>query len=563
MAEESKQIDPDATVSQPMPALDPGATVAQPIAALDPDATVSQPMTALDPEATATRAVFDPDATVNPAERLNLDPDITARMPTPGKARDNPFAPKSRPETLHANLSSLGGLNPLVAMANPILGAVPQIRRTLKHPDPATLRASLRDQLESLQTSAMSAEIPDATAEAAVYALCALLDESAASTPWGLSWAENGLLKELRGESGGGEGFFALLERTSAEQSPESDDKADLLELLYICLALGFEGRYRNAEGGRQALEQIAGGLYEVISRRRPRPLDGLSARWRSATAEAAAAPALEMAAQVAAQISAKAAAQAHAAESAAAARVSLLSRVPRRAVWSALGAFVGAVIVLYLLALRLLEDETTAALASRPVAKAKATQAAAPAPGITTAPATEPVVATSPAAAPGATTAPATAAGAAPVSGDASAILAKALEGEPVAITEDAGRVTIALRSERQFASGSTLPAARLRPLIRKIAAALDRTAGPIVVTGHADASPTRSGRFASNAELSAARAQSVAQLMAPALADPMRLSVEGRGETEPLAPGDTAADRARNRRATITLNPGAKPAS
>jgi len=506
---------------------------------LDPDATVSQPMAALDPESTVTQPAFDPDATVNPAQRMSLDAETTIRMPAPGKARKNPFAPMSRPETLLANLSSLGGLNPLVAMANPILGAVPQIRRTLKHSDPAMLRASLRDQLESLQTSAMSAEIPDATAEAAVYALCALLDESAASTPWGLSWAENGLLKELRGESGGGEGFFALLDRTSAEQSPASEDKADLLELLYICLALGFEGRYRNAEGGRRALEQIAGGLYEVISRRRPRPLDGLSARWRSATAEAAAAPALEMAAQVAAQISAKAAAQARAAESTPA-RPSFLSRVPRRAVWSALGAFVGAVIVFYLLALRLLEDETTAALASRPGTSAKATQAvAAPAPGATTGPAT------------------------AQVSAGASAVLAKALEGEPVAITEDAGRVTIALRSERQFASGSALPAARLRPLIRKIAAALDQTTGPIVVTGHADASPTRGGRYASNAELSAARARSVARLIAPALGDPKRLSAEGKGENEPLASGVTAADRAKNRRATITVNPDAKPAS
>ncbi len=526
MAEESKQLDPDATVSQPM-------------VALDPDATVTRPMTALDPESTVTQPAFDPDATVNPAQLMSLDAETTVRMPTPGIARKNPFAPKSRPETLLANLSSLGGLNPLVAMANPILGAVPQIRRTLKHPDPAMLRASLRDQLESLQTSAMSAEIPDATAQAAVYALCALLDESAASTPWGLAWDENGLLKEVRGESGGGEGFFTLLERTSAEQSPENEDKADLLELLYICLALGFEGRYRNAEGGRQALEQIAGGLYEVISRRRPRPLDGLSARWRSATAEAAAAPALQMAARVAAQISAKAAAQARAAESAPA-RPSFLSRVPRRAVWSALGAFVGAVIVLYLLALRLLEDETAAALASRPGTRAKATQAAAaPAPGATTGPAT------------------------APVSAGASAVLAKALEGEPVAITEDAGRVTITLRSERQFASGSTLPAVQLRPLIRKIAAALDKTTGPIVVTGHADASPTRGGRYASNAELSAARARSVARLMAPALGDPKRLSAEGKGENEPLASGVTAADRAKNRRATITLNPAAKPAS
>jgi len=523
MAEESKRLDPEATVTQPL-------------AALDPDATVSQPLAALDPEATGKNPAFDPDATVNPAERLGVDPEATVRIPSPGKVRGNPFAPKSAPEILQANLSTLGGLNPLVAMANPILGAVPQIRRTLKHPDPAMLRANLRDQIESLQASAMSAEIPDATVEVAVYALCALLDESAAATPWGVAWAENGLLKEMRGESGGGEGFFKLLDQAFAGQSPENEGNADLLEFFYICLALGFEGRYRNAEGGRQALEQVRDGLYTVISGRRLRPADGLSARWRSATAEAAAAPALQMAAQVSAQISALAAAQASAAETAPAPEPSLLSRLPRRAVWSALTAFVGAVIVFYLLALRLLEDETRTALAGKAGTKATAAQAAAT-------PGPPPV--------------------APPTSAGASALLAKALEGEPVVIVEDAGRVTIALRNERQFASGSTLPAAELRPLIRKIAAALENTPGPILVAGHADASPTHSARFASNAELSAARARSVALLMAPALGDAKRLSAEGKGEAEPLAPGATAAARAKNRRVTIILHPAAKPAS
>lgn len=519
MAEESKKLDPEATVTQPL-------------AALDPDATVSQPLTALDPEATGKNPAFDPEATVNPAERLSVDPEATVRIPSPGKIRSNPFAPKSAPESLQANLSTLGGLNPLVAMANPILGAVPQIRRALKHPDPAMLRENLRDQIESLQASAMSAEIPDATVEVAVYALCALLDESAAATPWGVSWAENGLLKELRGESGGGEGFFKLLDQAFAGQSPENEGNADLLEFFYICLALGFEGRYRNAEGGRQALEQVSNGLYAVISRRRPRPADGLSAHWRSATAEAAAAPALQVAAQVSAQISALAAAQASAADTAPAPEPSFLSRVPRRAVWSALTAFVGAVIVFYLLALRLLEDETRTALAGKAGTKATAAQVAA-------------------------------APGPAPASAGASALLAKALEGEPVAVAEDAGRVTIDMRNDRQFATGSTLPAPELRPLIRKIAAALEKTPGAILVAGHADAAPTHSARFASNTELSAARARSVAQLMAPALGDPSRLSAEGKGEAEPLAPGATAAERARNRRVTIILNPAVKPAS
>jgi type VI secretion system protein ImpK len=71
----------------------------------------------------------------------------------------------------------------------------------------------------------------------------------------------------------------------------------------------------------------------------------------------------------------------------------------------------------------------------------------------------------------------------------------------------------------------------------------------------GYADASPTHSAHFASNAELSAARARSVARLMAPKLGDAKRLSVEGKGEAGPIAPNDSEANRAKNRRVVILL--------
>jgi type VI secretion system protein ImpK len=542
MAEESKNIDPEATVVQPAAAVDPDATVSLPTTAMDPEATVSGPIAQPEPDSEITitgaavaqtstpaaadrRSAFDPDATVNPAERVNLDPDATVRISSPGKARKNPFAPKSPPETIQANLSALGGLNPLIAMANPILGAVPQIRRALKHSDPAGLRASLRDQIESLQTSAMSADIPDAIAGTAVYALCALLDESAAATPWGGAWIDNGLLKEICSESGGGEGFFTRLETIRASQSPENTDNADLLEFYDVCLTLGFEGRHRNAVGGRQSLDQIRSGLYEIISRRRPRP-DGLSERWRSATAEAAAEPALQMAAQVSAQISALQAAGANAEDTLPPVKPSFLSRVPRRAVWSALVGVIGAMIVFYLLALRLLEDETKSTYVSRPKAKAKVEQTARPAAPL-----------------------------AAPVPLPASAALAKALDGEPVTVTQDGAGIALVLRHERQFAPGSTRPAPELRPLLQKIAAALDQAPGSIVVSGHADASPTQ--RYASNLELSASRAQEVVRIMAPKLGDLKRLTGEGKGESEPLAPNDTDTNRAKNRRVVIVLKP------
>lgn len=559
MAEEPKQtFDPDATVAQPLnvaaPDVDPEATVALPATPADPEATITQPIPLADPEATITQAIavadpeatltgpaaagasrkaaFDPDAT---DRRPAFDPEATFRVPSPGKLRRNPFAPKASPETVQANLSALGGLNPLVAMANPILAAVPQIRRALRHPDPASLLASLRDQIEQLEMSAISAEVPDDTVSTAVYALCALLDESAAATPWGQDWIENGLLQNLRGESGGAQGFFTQLEAISAE--PEKN--ADLLEFFYICLALGFEGRYRGADGGRQALDQVRDQLYGVISRRRPRP-DALSERWRTPAAMAAAEAALQTAARAnAARAAAEAAAQAAAApHPPETVRRFALSRWPRRAIWSAVAGFVGASLVFYMLALRLLDDESRNAMSPLPgLQKKTAGSAAAPAPGA-------------------ATTSQAVSA-AAPSGGTAiPAALAAALKGLPVAISEHAGRYAIAPRDDRQFASGSAEPSAGLRALADRIAAALDRMPGAIVVVGHADGSPAGS-RFASNNDLSSARARAVAERMAKKLADPQRITAEGRADAEPIAPNDSADGRAKNRRVVVHFRP------
>ena len=529
MAEESKKLDPEATVAQPLTALDPEATVTQPMSAVDPDAdpeaTVSGPLAKLppDPEATDSRPAFDPEATFNPAGRARFDPEATVRVPSPGKLRGNPFAPKAPPEAIQANLAALGGVNPLVALANPILAAVPQIRRTLKHPDAARLRANLQGQIESLETSAISAEVSDDTVAAAVYALCALLDESAAATPWGRDWIQNGLLQALRGETGGAEGFFAQLERASAEP----DRNADLLEFFYICIALGFEGRYRDAESGRQELDQVKDRLYGMITRRRPRP-EGLSERWRTPSAQATAEAALATADRAnAMRAAAEAAALEGTAASAEKAPAFSLSGLPRRAIWSAVAGVVGASIVLYLLGLRLQEDQTKTAMAAKPnyrFAPEAGAKSAAAAP--------------QPAAVP------------------AAAALSGALAGLAVTVSESAGGVNISLRHDRQFAPGSTLLAPEVQAVLGKVAAALDKLPGAILVTGHADATPP-GARYASNAELSAARARAAARLLAPGLGDAKRLASEGKGETEPVAPNDTNANRAKNRRVSILLKP------
>ena len=495
MAEDSKwPFDPEATVRQPAGVLDPDATPILPVAPLkepDPEATL-QGQAAFDPEATApTQPAFDPDATFNPAQRVALeDPEATIRIPSPGKKRKrNPFAPHGRIENLQANLSALGGLNPLIALANPILGVVPQVRRTLKHPAPEILRGTLREQIESFQTSATFADIPSRQVEWAVYALCALLDESAASTPWGADWADKGLLHELRSESGADEGFFALLDRLTNDP----DGNAELIEFFYVCMALGFEGRFRKADGGaRHELGRVRDRIYSLISRRRSRPRDGLSEHWRSPLDPLWAKQPDRPAAP-------------HAA-----APVERVRAMPLRAKLSAAAAILGTVLVGYLVAIRL------------PVSHSpEPSGSAAEKPADTATPAAQ------------------------------ASVLAQDLA--PVAaVSEKGGTARIELRSPRPFAVGAANPAAELRPAIARIAKALDKAPGAIVVIGYADATPAH---LRSNQDISLARARTVAGMISGALSDPSRVRIEGRGDAEPVAPNDSDENRAKNRRVVIEV--------
>lgn len=268
MSERPKDgVDPDATVMLPRggadAAPDPDSTVMMPVppaGGVDDDATVMLPAQRME--------VTDDDATVmlplggDAGAAAEPDPEATIAIPTPGRKRDGaPIAPASAPpagrEAVSTDTAALGGINPLVSAANSVLAVVPQIRHALRHSDPAALRASLIGGVDSFEREARATGVDDETVAAASYALCALLDESAAATPWGAAWAGNGLLAERHGDRDGGEKFFALLEKFSADPAGH----LDLQEFFYACLALGFEGRYRDAADGRKALIELRAGL--------------------------------------------------------------------------------------------------------------------------------------------------------------------------------------------------------------------------------------------------------------------------------------------------------------
>jgi type VI secretion system protein ImpK len=125
------------------------------------------------------------------------------------------------------------------------------------------------------------------------------------------------------------------------------------------------------------------------------------------------------------------------------------------------------------------------------------------------------------------------------------------------LALAENEGRTTISIRHDRQFASGDIQPAPAVRALLEQVAGALDPVPGTILVRGYADAVPVKPDAFPSNVELSAARAKAAATLIAAKLRDPQRVTSEGVGEADPIAPNDTEQNRARNRRVAIVVGP------
>jgi len=111
------------------------------------------------------------------------------------------------------------------------------------------------------------------------YVLCTLLDEIVLATPWGnqSAWTSQTLLNAFHNEGWGGEKFFLILDRLL--QEPHKN--VDLLELQYVCLALGFEGKMRVKEGGRAELDRIQTNVYNVIRSVRGEFEQDLSPHWR------------------------------------------------------------------------------------------------------------------------------------------------------------------------------------------------------------------------------------------------------------------------------------------
>lgn len=84
------------------------------------------------------------------------------------------------------------------------------------------------------------------------------------------------MLSSFHNETYGGEKFFLLLEKLSRNPAKY----LDLLELMYLCLSLGFEGKYRVLSRGLVELDAIRDSLYRQIRSLRGDEQASLSPNW-------------------------------------------------------------------------------------------------------------------------------------------------------------------------------------------------------------------------------------------------------------------------------------------
>lgn len=178
-----------------------------------------------------------------------------------------------------SKFSTLYGLNPLVNSASTLIAVFEKTRGAARHPDVAALHNRVVNEVRQFEQNAKEVGVKPEILLAARYLLCSALDEAVLHTPWGdqSSWGQRTLLSLFHSETSGGEKCFLILDRMLKAPA----ENIDMLELFYVFISLGFEGKYRVVPRGRDQLETLRDELYRTIRTYRGDFERGLSPKWQ------------------------------------------------------------------------------------------------------------------------------------------------------------------------------------------------------------------------------------------------------------------------------------------
>jgi type VI secretion system protein ImpK len=421
-------------------------------------------------------------------------PASTVPPPTPGEAEaDLPVAPEAPIE--FAELPSIGA-SPIVTAAAPLLSLVARLRNAFSVPDPGSLRESAIEEMRRFEKALRDQSLPIEQIRLSHYALCASLDDVVQNTPWGSRgpWADASLVSTFHQEVRSGERFFDLLEQLRQNLGTF----LPVVELMYLCMSLGMQGRYRLSARGPAELDRVREETYIAIMRQR-RPVErGLSIHWKGITAP--------------------------------------YRQMRSFPVWLAALLAIGLVVLIYAVlaySLNRASDRLFEAARTLPPAQMPTiTRTAPPKP-----------VPPAPRASPGA------------LDKLASFLDPEVKEGLVTVAGTDAVPI-VRILNLGMFSSGSAVVEPRFLPVLARIGEALRTEPGNVDVVGYTDNQPIHTVKFPSNFQLSQARAQAAAALIANAIGDASRLSTEGRADEDPIASNDTPDGRQQNRRIEVVLH-------
>jgi type VI secretion system protein ImpK len=387
-------------------------------------------------------------------------------------------------------------LSPLVAAAAPLLGLAARLKHRIAHEDVEALRIRVIQQIDAFERRIAPLGFAPRAIRASKYALCATIDDLVLNTPWGSRsvWTTRSMVGTFFSETWGGDRFFDLL----GQLKKDPGVNVDLLELLYYCISLGFEGKYRVIPRGASQLTLLREDLYRLIRAVRGEFERDISPHWRGVQA----------------------------------AHRGLAALIPAWVV-AAVGA--GLLTLLYAVLLFLLNagsDIAFADLGGLPPTGAVSLARVAPPPPPPPPP---------------------------PAAVAQSTRIRRFLEPEIreglVNVLEDAQTITVRIVGAGMFASGSADVETAFAPLLERIGDALNDQPGAVQIVGHTDNAPIHSLRFPSNYDLSLARAKSVAAMIAAHMHQAERLSEDGRADSQPVASNETPAGRQQNRRIEIVI--------
>ena len=433
------------------------------------------------------------------------DNERTIIRPVPGGRRMEPRAPVAggevpvdpEPGEAGAGFGELapGMVSPVVSAAAGCLSLLGRLRNAFTVPDPVALREHAVQELQRFERTLRAANLPMEQLRPAHYALCASLDDVVQATPWGSrgAWADASLVSTFHQEVRSGERFFDLL--AQLRQNPGKF--LFVVELMYLCMSLGMQGRYRLSPRGPAELDRVREETYVLIMRNRATNERGLSPHWQGVSAP-------------------------------------YRRRRFVLPVWVAALIGLGLIALVYawaLLGLAGSSDRLFAAGATLPPLRMPAISRNVP---------VVPVVVVPPP--PGARAA-------------LGGFLRPEVQQGLVDVVGTDAVPIVRVHSRGMFGSGSATVETRFVAILRRIALAMQDQHGTVQVIGYTDNQPIHTVRFPSNFQLSAARAQAAAAVIAAA-APALHVNSEGRADADPLASNASPDGREQNRRIEVVLH-------